>query len=227
LTAKVRAPAAISVTGASPDSRFSHAQSLIAARTIAKAPNDGYTLLVGSNTTHSANPYLVKDMGYDPAKDFVPITLWTINPLLLVVNAELPVRTVPEFVKYAKERPGKLNYGIGNTCGLVALQMLKSLTAIDAHEAGGNRRRRGAPRVHDHRSGRRQAVRPGGQVAHPRDHVEAASLDISGCRAARGVGAARIRLCFVGRRVRAGWGAAGRAAEDQPGVRESAGRTGH
>jgi tripartite-type tricarboxylate transporter receptor subunit TctC len=108
------------------------AQSMIAARIVAKAPNDGYTLLVGSNTTHSANPFLVKDLGYDPIKDFAPLTLWTINPLLLVVNAELPVRTVQEFVKYAKERPGKLNYGIGNTGGLVAVQMLKSQTGIEA-----------------------------------------------------------------------------------------------
>ncbi|MBK9609757.1 MAG: hypothetical protein IPO58_26570 [Betaproteobacteria bacterium] len=65
-------------------------QSMIAARIVAKAPNDGYTLLVGSNTTHSANPYLVSDLGYDPVWDFTPITLWTINPLMLVVNADLP-----------------------------------------------------------------------------------------------------------------------------------------
>ena len=108
------------------------AQSLIAARIVAKAPKDGYTLLVGSNTTHAANPYLVKDLGYDPVKDFAPITLWTINPLLLVVNADLPVRTVQEFVKYAKERPGKLHYGVGNTGGLVAVQLLKSQTGIEA-----------------------------------------------------------------------------------------------
>ena len=107
------------------------AQSLIATRFVARAPNDGYTLLVGSNTTHAANPYLVKDMGYDPVKDFVPVTLWTINPLMLVVKADLPVRTVQEFVKYAKEHPG-LNYGVGNTGGLVAVQMLKSQTGIEA-----------------------------------------------------------------------------------------------
>ncbi|MCC6196424.1 MAG: tripartite tricarboxylate transporter substrate binding protein [Burkholderiales bacterium] len=108
------------------------AQSMIAARYVAKAPHDGYTLLVGSNTTHAANPYLVKDLGYDPVKDFTPITLWTVNPLLLVVNSELPVRTVQEFVKYAKDRPGKLNYGVGNTGGLVAVQLLKSQTGIEA-----------------------------------------------------------------------------------------------
>jgi tripartite-type tricarboxylate transporter receptor subunit TctC len=107
-------------------------QSMIAARLVARAPNDGYTLLVGSNTTHAANPYLVKDLGYDPVKDFVPITLWTLNPLLLVVNADLPVHTLQEFLKYAKDRPNKLNYGVGNTGGLVAVQMLKSQTGIEA-----------------------------------------------------------------------------------------------
>ena len=108
------------------------AQSMVASRYVAKSPNDGYTLLVGSNTTHSANPYLVKDLGYDPVKDFVPVTLWTLNPLLLVVNADVPVKTVAEFIKYAKDRPGKLNYGIGNTGGLVGVQMLKSMTGIEA-----------------------------------------------------------------------------------------------
>lgn len=108
------------------------AQSMVASRYVAKSPSDGYTLLVGSNTTHSANPYLVKDLGYDPVKDFVPVSLWTLNPLLLVVNADMPVKTLPEFIKYAKDRPGKLNYGVGNTGGLVGVQMLKSQTGIDA-----------------------------------------------------------------------------------------------
>lgn len=107
-------------------------QSMIAARAIAKAPKDGYTLLVGSNTTHSANPYLVKDLGYDPDKDFSPITLLTLNPLMLVVHTDLPVRSVPDFIRYAKERPGKLNYGVGNSGGLVAVQMIKTLTGIEA-----------------------------------------------------------------------------------------------
>lgn len=108
------------------------AQSMVASRYVAKAPPDGYTLLVGSNTTHAANPYLVKDPGYDPIKDFKPVTLWTINPLLLVVRADLPVRNVQEFVKYAKDNPGKLNYGVGNTGGLIGVQLLKSQTDIDA-----------------------------------------------------------------------------------------------
>ena len=67
----------------------------------------------------------MKDAGYDPVKDFTPITQLSINPQVLVVNAELPVRTFKEFVQYAKERPGKLSYGTGNAGSLVAALLLK------------------------------------------------------------------------------------------------------
>jgi tripartite-type tricarboxylate transporter receptor subunit TctC len=108
------------------------AQGVIAARAVVNAPKDGYTLFLGTNSSHAANVYLIKDLGYDPVKDFTPITQFTTNPLLLVVNAEMPVRSLPEFVKYARERPGKLTYGTGNTGGLVAAQLLKVQAGIDA-----------------------------------------------------------------------------------------------
>ncbi|MDB5893691.1 MAG: putative Bug-like extracytoplasmic solute binding receptor, family [Rhodoferax sp.] len=108
------------------------AQGVIAARTVVHAPKDGYTLLLGTNSSHAANLYLVKDLGYDPLKDFSPITQFTTNPLLLVVNADLPVRNLAEFIKYAKDRPGKLSYGTGNTGGQVAAQLLKAQAGIDA-----------------------------------------------------------------------------------------------
>lgn len=107
-------------------------QGVVAARTVMTAPKDGYTLFLGTNSSHAANVHLIKDLGYDPVKDFTLITQFTMNPLLLVVNAELPVRTVQEFVRYARERPSKLNYGTGNTGGMVASQMLKSSAGIDA-----------------------------------------------------------------------------------------------
>ena len=108
------------------------AQGTIATRAIARVKNDGYTLLLGTNSTHAASPYLFKDLGYDPVRDFTPITRFTVNPLMLVVTAEMPVRSVQEFIKYAKERPGKLSYGVGNTGSLVASQMLKTQGGIDA-----------------------------------------------------------------------------------------------
>lgn len=107
-------------------------QGVVAARTVMRAPRDGYTLFLGTNSSHAANVYLVKDLGYDPVKDFTPITQFTFNPLLLAINAQLPVSTLQEFVRYAKARPGKLSYGTGNSGGLVAAQMLKSQTGIDA-----------------------------------------------------------------------------------------------
>jgi len=108
------------------------AQGVVAARAVLNSPKDGYTLFLGTNSSHAANVYLIKDLGYDPVRDFTPITQFTTNPLLLVVNAQLPVKTVQEFVNYAKERPGKLSYGTGNSGGLVAAQLLKAQTGIEA-----------------------------------------------------------------------------------------------
>jgi tripartite-type tricarboxylate transporter receptor subunit TctC len=108
------------------------AQGSIASRAIARVKNDGYTLLLGTNSTHAASPYLFKELGYDPAKDFTPITRFTVNPLLLVVHADMPVRTLQAFIQYARERPGKLSYGVGNTGSLVAAQMLKTQAGFEA-----------------------------------------------------------------------------------------------
>jgi tripartite-type tricarboxylate transporter receptor subunit TctC len=108
------------------------AQGTIASRAMTRVKNDGYTLLLGTNSTHAASPYLFKDLGYDPVRDFTPITRFTVNPLLLVVRSDMPVNTVQAFIQYAKERPGKLNYGVGNTGSLVAAQMLKAQAGFDA-----------------------------------------------------------------------------------------------
>jgi len=90
-------------------------QGVVAARTVINAPKDGYTLFLGTNSSHAANVHLIKDLGYDPIKDFTPITQFTMNPLLLAVNAEIPVNTVQEFIRYAKERPGKLKASFAST----------------------------------------------------------------------------------------------------------------
>ena len=107
-------------------------QGTVASRVIAKSKGDGYTLLLGTNSTHAASVHLFKELGYDPVKDFTPIIRFTVNPLMLVVRADMPVQTVQEFIKYAKERPGKLNYGTGNSGSLVAAQMLKTQAGIEA-----------------------------------------------------------------------------------------------
>lgn len=107
-------------------------QGTVASRAISKTKNDGYTLLLGTNSTHAASLYLFKDLDYDPIKDFTPIIRFTINPLFLVVRADMPVKNVQEFIKYAKDRPGQLSYGTGNSGSLVAAQLLKTQTGIDA-----------------------------------------------------------------------------------------------
>ncbi|MEY4099104.1 MAG: hypothetical protein RL300_275 [Pseudomonadota bacterium] len=107
------------------------AQSAIGARFVAKAPNDGYTLMLGGNS-FVANVHMLKEPGYDPLKDFTHISLLGHNPLLLTVNADLPVRNLQEFIKYAKERPGKLNFGVGNSGSLVAAQLMQAQAGIDA-----------------------------------------------------------------------------------------------
>lgn len=108
------------------------ANGAIAGRIAAKATNDGYTLMIAGNSSHAAGVHTMKDLGYDPIKDFTAITQLTMNPQILVVNADLPVRTLQEFIKYAKDRPGKLTYGTGNTGSLVSALLLKTQAGIDA-----------------------------------------------------------------------------------------------
>lgn len=108
------------------------AQGAIAASEVARAPADGYTLLVGTNSTQAANLYLSDSLPYDPRKDFDAITQFTINPLVLVVRADLPVNNLKDFLAYAKERPSELNYGVGNTGSLVSAQLLNRMAGLDA-----------------------------------------------------------------------------------------------
>jgi len=92
------------------------ANEIIAADTVAKSPGDGYTFLVASDGAFSTNQYLYPKLPYDPAKDFVPVAKLAIGNLMLVVRPDLPVNNVKEFIDYAKQRPGKMNYaslGVG------------------------------------------------------------------------------------------------------------------
>jgi len=110
------------------------ANGLIAAREVVGAPKDGYTIMVSSNSAHAANVYLYKDLGYDPVKDFAPITGLTINPHVLVVRADLPVKSMKELIQYGKDNPGKLNFGAGNTGSLANASLVKSMAGFTAQE---------------------------------------------------------------------------------------------
>lgn len=91
-----------------------------------------HTLLLGTNSTHAASVYLFKNPGYDPVKNFTPICQFTVNPQLLVVNADLPVHSLKDFIRYAKSRAKQMNFGAGNTGSLVAAEMLKRQGGFDA-----------------------------------------------------------------------------------------------
>ena len=104
----------------------------IGAEAVAKAPPDGYTLVVGTTSTHAVAPSVYGKIGYDPVKDFAPISLIAVTPYLLVVNPSVNVKSLQEFVGYVKARPGKLNYasaGTGSTTHL-AMEMLKSAAGL-------------------------------------------------------------------------------------------------
>jgi tripartite-type tricarboxylate transporter receptor subunit TctC len=87
------------------------ANGMIGANLVARAPPDGYTLLMSTASTHVTAVYLMKNLSYDPIKDFTPI-LAAVEPVTcLVVGAALPVNSVPELIAYAKAHPGELSYG--------------------------------------------------------------------------------------------------------------------
>jgi tripartite-type tricarboxylate transporter receptor subunit TctC len=99
------------------------AAGVIGADIVAKAKPDGYTILMGNIGTQSINPTLYKKLPYDPDKAFAAIGLVAELPLMMMVNAQLPVKTAQEFIAYAKANPGKLSYstsGAGSSMHLAA-----------------------------------------------------------------------------------------------------------
>lgn len=106
------------------------ASAQIGAQLVASAKPDGYTLLMTTNTSHSANPYLFQNLKYDPIKDFTPIARVGELPFVLTVNNDLPVKSVQELIDYAKANPGKLSYGTPNSTSLVTTETIMYLSKI-------------------------------------------------------------------------------------------------
>lgn len=105
----------------------------IAAELVAKAPPDGYTLLMGTIASLATNVSLYKSLPYDPVKDFAPITLVATQNLVLLVHPSIPSRSVRELVTLAKKQPGKLTFasagnGVG---GHLSGELFKLLAQID------------------------------------------------------------------------------------------------
>lgn len=106
---------------------------VIGAELAARAPADGYTIVLGSPGPLTINPNLLARMPYDTLRDFSPITLATISPFILVLHPSLPVRSVQELVALARARPGQLNYGsAGNgSVGHFSAEQFKSLAGVN------------------------------------------------------------------------------------------------
>src|SRR5687767_8882638 len=105
----------------------------VGAEVAARAAPDGYTLLMGTNSTHGSNPALYTKLPYDPIRDFAPITLTLVTPYVLATHPSLPVTTLKQLIALAKSRPAQLNYasaGNGSTHHLCG-ELLKSMTGID------------------------------------------------------------------------------------------------
>ena len=106
------------------------ADGAIAGAEVAKAPPDGYTLLMATNSPMAVAPAMKKVPPYDPVNDFTPITDIGRYTFFLFAYAGLPQKTLAELIAYAKANPGKLAYATGNTTGIVSFAQFSSLAGI-------------------------------------------------------------------------------------------------
>jgi len=106
------------------------ADGAVSAQYVHHQPPDGYTLLMGTNSPLSADPFLHK-VDYDVMKDFAPVTRVGSFTLMLVINPKLPFQSVQELVAYAKANPGKLSFASGNTAGIVGGDTLANWAGIN------------------------------------------------------------------------------------------------
>ena len=103
----------------------------IAATLAAKAPADGYTLFLGSNSTLSAAPFLFKNLAYDPIRDFAPVARLSDVPSVLVVGAESSLRTFDDFLVAARAKPGAMSWAHANTAHLAGGMALAKYAKLD------------------------------------------------------------------------------------------------
>ncbi|HEV8311743.1 MAG TPA: tripartite tricarboxylate transporter substrate binding protein [Burkholderiaceae bacterium] len=104
------------------------ASGMLAAQAAARAPADGYTVLITTNTTQAANEHLYKKLPYDPVKDFAPVTGLGKGGQVLVVGAGAPYKSVADLLAKARKEPGKLSFGSGSSSSRVAGELFKQLS---------------------------------------------------------------------------------------------------
>jgi tripartite-type tricarboxylate transporter receptor subunit TctC len=108
------------------------ANGFIGAQAAARAPADGYTVLITTNTTHAANQSLFKKLPYSPEKDFAPVALLSKIPLALVVRLESPIKTVEDLIQLMRSRPGKVTFASGSSSTRAGAELLRTMTKCDA-----------------------------------------------------------------------------------------------
>ena len=107
------------------------ANGVIGVQEVLRSPADGYTLFYGSTTTLAANSSLLKKTGYDPVRDFAPVTRVGVLPFLLVALANRPFTSMKELIAYAKANPGKLTYASANATGQVSTALFAQMAGLD------------------------------------------------------------------------------------------------
>jgi tripartite-type tricarboxylate transporter receptor subunit TctC len=103
----------------------------LGAEAVQKSPADGYTLLVAHDGTMAINPLVFADLPYDPQKDFVPLGLVNAIPEAMMVNVNVPVKSVAELIALAKKEPGQLTHASGGSATLLALELFKAMAGVD------------------------------------------------------------------------------------------------
>jgi tripartite-type tricarboxylate transporter receptor subunit TctC len=106
------------------------ASGMLAAQAAARAPADGYTVLITTNTTHAANEHLYKKIGYDPVKDFAPVTALGKGGQVMVVNPQSPFKTVRDVIEHARRNPGKLSFGSGSSSSRTAGELFQQMAKV-------------------------------------------------------------------------------------------------
>lgn len=141
---------------------------------VAKAAPDGYTLLI-DGTSQAYNVAFGRKLPYDPVRDLAPIVQTANQQVLLIVNANLPVKSVQELIAYAKANPDKLNYGASSNANVLPMELLKVMTGVKiAHVPY----RGSGPMLNDLLSGQVQLAMSG--AAAPLPHVKAGKLRVLG-----------------------------------------------
>ncbi len=105
---------------------------IVGAQEVMKSPADGYTLMLANTGVMVINPAIYSKLAYQTLRDFTPVARTAMQPLAFLVNPDVPVKTLQEFIQYAKARPGQLNYGSAGNGGSSHLvpEMLKAATGI-------------------------------------------------------------------------------------------------